>query len=219
MLIKESWEIALIKELKAPYMKELRLFLKGRYSETTVYPKKENIYDALNHFDLKNTKVVIIGQDPYHGYNQANGLAFSVSNGVDLPPSLRNIFKEIESDTGIRNSSGDLTKWAKQGILLLNTTLTVEKGLPLSHQNRGWEKFTDKIIETVNDNLTDVIFLLWGGKAKLKARLINETKHKILTAPHPSPLSVYRGFYGCKHFSKINEILINNNKKPIDWRT
>tara|TARA_R110002049_G_scaffold122342_4_gene277182 strand:- start:570 stop:1232 length:663 start_codon:yes stop_codon:yes gene_type:complete len=215
----ESWKNALKHEVQQGYFKKLRLFLNDRYAEATVFPKEELIFYALNQFNFNETRVVILGQDPYHGENQAHGLAFSVLKETPIPPSLKNIFKEIESDLGIVNTSGDLTPWAKQGVLLLNTTLTVEEGKPLSHQKQGWELFTDKIIKLISDELENVIFILWGAKAISKTDLINQNKHFVLTAPHPSPLSVYRGFYGCKHFSKTNEILKSIKKTPINWKT
>jgi uracil-DNA glycosylase len=215
----KSWNSKLGNELNLPYFKSLISYIDQRYKSAIVYPKKELILNCLNHFDFEKTKVVIIGQDPYHGENQANGLAFSVQKNQTLPPSLKNIFKEIESDLGIINSSGDLSPWSKQGVLLLNTTLTVEKGIPLSHANKGWETFTDHIIKTISNDLNGVIFLLWGNKAILKKKLIDGKDHLILSAPHPSPLSVYRGFYGCKHFSKVNLLLEKVHKTPINWQT
>ncbi len=220
MVIKnESWSEVLRDELNSTYFKHIKEDVLNKYKTEIVYPQPQNIFNCLNYFDFSETKVVILGQDPYHGINQANGLAFSVPTNTKLPPSLKNIFKEIEQDLGIVNTSGDLTPWAKQGVLLLNTTLTVTEGIPLSHQDIGWERFTDQIIKKLNDNLTHVIFVLWGAKAQKKQPLISKKGHLILTAPHPSPLSVYRGFYGCKHFSKINEFLESFNKKPINWRT
>lgn len=183
----------------------------------TVYPPKEQVFRALDLCPIDQTKVVILGQDPYHGPNQANGLAFSVNRGVPLPPSLRNIFKELKDDLGIENRTGDLSRWAKQGVLLLNTVLTVEEGSPGSHSDLGWEKFTDDVIRALNDRKDSLIFVLWGSKAKTKETLISG-HHFILYAPHPSPFSAHKGFLGCRHFSLINKILADKGKRPIDWR-
>lgn len=181
-----------------------------------IYPPKYHVFRAMELCPLDKVKVVILGQDPYHGPGQANGLAFSVNKGITLPPSLRNIFKELESDLRIKNTYGDLTSWAKQGVLLLNTVLTVEEGKPGSHYDIGWEKYTDNIIRHLNKK-EDIIFVLWGSKAKAKKLLIDEEKHYILESAHPSPLSC-QGFFGCRHFSKINDILVSINKKIINWR-
>lgn len=183
-----------------------------------VYPKNSEVFNALTFTPLEAVKVVIIGQDPYHGPNQAHGLCFSVKEGVPFPPSLQNIFKEIESDIGTPPPmSGSLERWAKQGVLLLNAVLTVEQGLPGSHKNFGWERFTDEVIRAVNNHRKGVVFLLWGAFAQKKGELIDKNKHFILEAPHPSPLSASRGFFGCKHFSKTNEILKSKGLEPIDW--
>ena len=181
------------------------------------YQKKNRVFAALNKTSFNNTKVVIIGQDPYHGLNQANGLAFSVNKGIKQPPSLKNIIKELSSDLNISSGEIDLSNWAKQGVLLLNSTLTVRKNQAGSHKNKGWETFTDKIITKIAKHKKEIIFILWGKQAIKKINHIDTSKHFILQAPHPSPLSSYRGFFGCKHFSKTNKILKKLNKKPIKW--
>lgn len=215
-LIGNSWDIVLDKEFRSEYFKNIVYFLVEEYKKYDIYPQKENIFKALQLTDYENVKVVIIGQDPYHGPNQAHGLCFSVPEGVKLPPSLQNIYKELANDLGITiPKSGDLTKWAKQGVLLLNSVLTVRRGTPKSHQNIGWEKFTDSIIEALNRKHTPIVYLLWGNDAKSKGRLIS-SKDYILQAAHPSPLSAYNGFFGCKHFSKTNTILRKLNLKEID---
>ncbi|MGQ8364851.1 uracil-DNA glycosylase [Glaciecola sp. 1036] len=185
-----------------------------------VYPPKEDVFNAFKYTTPDNLKVVIIGQDPYHGPNQAHGLCFSVKKGNKIPPSLRNIFKELENDiTDFSTPShGDLTAWAKQGVLLLNTVLTVRNGEANSHKGRGWEKFTDAVISAISEHLSGVVFLLWGSPAQKKSQLIDASKHAILKAVHPSPLSAHRGFLGCKHFSQANQILTQTNRQPIDWR-
>lgn len=214
-----NWEDIINIEKKKPYFKQLENFIEEKYSTTTVFPKKEDIYKAFELTQFKDIKVVILGQDPYHGANQAQGLAFSTSANIKNPPSMQNILKEIHSDLGKKSicEDGDLTPWAKQGVLLLNTILTVEEAKPKSHHNLGWEVFTDNIIKYISDNYKDTLFILWGSGAISKTKLIDTKKHHILTAPHPSPLSSYRGFFGCKHFSKANEILINLKKEPILW--
>lgn len=189
------------------------------YDTKTIYPPKEYLFNALKLTSYKDTKVVIVGQDPYHGEYQAHGLSFSVQKGVKLPPSLQNIFKELNSDLGIKPSlDGDLTNWAKQGVLLLNAVLTVEKDKAASHRNLGWELFTDYIIKTLNKKDEPVVFILWGNFAKEKAKLITNPKHYVIMSPHPSPFSAYTGFFGSKPFSKTNEFLLKNNLKPIDWK-
>ena len=217
--VNNDWKSYLEREYTKLYFKNLQLFLNNEFSNKTIFPDKENILATLKYTSLKNTKVVILGQDPYHGFNQANGLSFSVSTGLKIPPSLRNIYKEIESDLAINmTNNGDLTSWANQGVLLLNTVLTVREGEADSHQKKGWEEFTDLIIETINREKEKIVFLLWGSKAKKKTKNIDRNKHFVLEAPHPSPLSSYRGFFGCKHFSKTNDYLIKNGKKPIEWK-
>lgn len=190
----------------------------NEYDIKTIYPPKDYIFNALKLTNYENTKVVIVGQDPYHGENQAHGLSFSVQKGIKLPPSLQNIYKELESDLGIKpRLDGDLTGWAKQGVLLLNAVLTVEKDKAGSHRNLGWELLTDYIIKVLNKKDTSVVFILWGNFAKEKAKLITNPKHFIIISPHPSPFSAYSGFFGSKPFSKTNNYLIKNNLEPIDW--
>ena len=216
--ITKNWYELLKEEFNKPYFKELQEFLTEEYNARTIYPAAENIFNALNYCKFEDVKVVIIGQDPYHQPGQAHGLSFSVQDGVALPPSLKNIFKEIEDDLGITPiNSGNLIRWAKQGVLLLNTVLTVRHDQPNSHKGKGWENFTTKVIELVNSKSSPVVFLLWGANAKAFEPLIDKTKHYVLKAAHPSPLSAYNGFFGCKHFSKTNEILEKNNLKAIDW--
>ena len=214
-----TWEDIIDLEKKKDYYKKLKEEIDKRYETTTVFPEKQNIFKAFFLTKLDNLKVVILGQDPYHGFGQAQGLAFSTPANIKNPPSMQNILKEIQSDLGKKSicEDGDLTPWAKQGVLLLNTILTVEEAKPKSHHNLGWEVFTDNIIKYISDNCEDTIFILWGSPAISKTKLIDRKKHHILTAPHPSPLSSYRGFFGCKHFSKTNEILLNLKKEPIIW--
>lgn len=193
--------------------------LDQEYSTKTIYPAKENIFAAFNLTPFEKVKVVIIGQDPYHGPNQAHGLCFSVQPGVKIPPSLANIYKEIESDLHIKMPShGYLKAWAEQGVLLLNSILTVEAGKPMSHKNLGWEQFTDHVIDLINEKKENVVFMLWGAPAQAKAKNVDPQKHFILKSVHPSPLSSYRGFFGCKHFSQCNEYLISKGIKPINWQ-
>ena len=214
-----TWEDIVDLEKQKDYYKKLKEEIDKRYETTTVFPEKQNIFKAFYLTKLDNLKVVILGQDPYHGFGQAQGLAFSTPANIKNPPSMQNILKEIQSDLGKKSicEDGDLTPWAKQGVLLLNTILTVEEAKPKSHHNLGWEVFTDNIIKYISDNCEDTIFILWGSPAISKTKLIDRKKHHILTAPHPSPLSSYRGFFGCKHFSKTNEILLNLKKEPIIW--
>ncbi len=217
--LEKSWENKMKKEFEKDYFSILNQFLKQEYKEQTIFPEKKLIFNALNSTPFNKVKVVIIGQDPYHGKGQAHGLSFSVTEGIKTPPSLVNIFKEIESDLKINNhGKGDLTKWAKQGVLLLNATLTVRENTPGSHQNKGWEQFTDQIISTISEERKDLVFLLWGKFAQNKAKLIDKNKHHILMSSHPSPLSSYRGFLGCKHFSECNNILKRDNKTEINWQ-
>lgn len=216
--IGNEWDVLLKKEFEKDYYIELRKFLVREYNTKTIYPPAEDIFNALKYTSYSDVKVVILGQDPYHGFGQAHGLCFSVKRGVTPPPSLKNIFKELESDVGFKiPNHGCLTDWAKQGVLLLNTTLTVEEGKPNSHKGRGWEIFTDKIIELLNMHEEPVVFMLWGGNARAKKSLITNDRHLVLETVHPSPLSAYGGFFGCKHFSKANEFLKSNNITPIDW--
>ena len=213
-----DWDDILADEWQKPYYLELRKFLKQEYSTQTVYPNMEDIFNALKLTSFKDTKVVIIGQDPYHGFGQAHGLCFSVKKGVVPPPSLKNIYKELHSDIGFQiPNHGELTSWAKQGVLLLNNVLTVREGLPNSHKGKGWEIFTDRVIGELNKKETPVVFLLWGANAQKKAEIITNPKHYKLMTVHPSPLSASRGFFGCRHFSKTNEILQKNRINPINW--
>lgn len=214
-----TWEDIIDLEKQKDYYKSLEKEINKRYETTTVFPEKQNIFKAFSLTKLENLKVVILGQDPYHGFGQAQGLAFSTPANIKNPPSMQNILKEINSDLGKKSicEDGDLTPWAKQGVLLLNTILTVEEAKPKSHHNLGWEVFTDNIIKYISDNCEDTIFILWGSPAISKTKLIDRKKHHILTAPHPSPLSSYRGFFGCKHFSKTNDILKSLNKEAIIW--
>ena len=217
--IHKSWNSVLVKEFEQPYFESLVNFVKSEYATQACYPPGKNIFAAFDHSHFDQTKVVIIGQDPYHGPRQANGLCFSVKNGIPHPPSLINIFKEIESDLGVPYpKSGNLERWADQGVLLLNATLTVRAYQAGSHQGKGWEVFTDAVIRHLSDLKKDLVFLLWGGYAKRKAALIDAQKHHILTSGHPSPLSANRGlWFGNRHFSKTNEILSGLGEKPIDW--
>ncbi|MEN9464951.1 MAG: uracil-DNA-glycosylase [Pseudomonadota bacterium] len=215
-----SWKSEIGKEFDQDYMRHLRDFL---FSEKQlgkiIYPNNEFIFNAFNQVDFDKVKVVIIGQDPYHGEGQAQGLSFSVPNGMKLPPSLKNIFKEIELDLGVRMSGqGDLTPWAKQGVLLLNATLTVEQAKAGSHQNKGWERFTDAAIAALNAHRQGLVFVLWGGFAQKKGAVIDEYKHKVLRSVHPSPLSAHRGFFGNKQFSQINSYLLQQGQAPIQWQ-
>lgn len=218
MKIQNDWLNYIGEEFNKSYYLLLKKFLIEEYNNQVIYPKADDIFNAFHLTSFENTSVVILGQDPYHGINQAHGLSFSVKKGTRIPPSLNNIFKEINSDLGVEiPKDGDLTKWASQGVLLLNTVLTVRQGQAHSHKNRGWETFTDRVIESLNEKKDPVVFLLWGKPAQSKIKLIDKKKHFILTAPHPSPLSAYRGFLGCKHFSKTNKILESIGKKTIDW--
>ncbi len=213
-----DWDGILADEWEKPYYRTLREFLKKEYSSVRVYPDMYDIFNALKYTSFSDTKAVIIGQDPYHGPGQAHGLCFSVKKGVAPPPSLVNIYKEISDDLGVEMPShGELTGWAKQGILLLNTVLTVRAGQPNSHKDRGWEIFTDRVISELNRKSSPVVFLLWGANAERKARIITNPLHLKLSAAHPSPLSAYKGFFGCRHFSKTNAFLEKNGLKAIEW--
>ena len=217
--LNNSWGPILNPEFKKDYYLRLREFLKTEYQERIIYPSMYDIFNALKITSYDDVKVVILGQDPYHEPNQAHGLAFSVQDGVPFPASLNNIFKELENDLGIpRPKNGNLSSWARQGVLLLNTVLTVRAHAAGSHRGRGWEEFTTSVIKHLNEREKPVIFVLWGNDAKKKEEYITNPHHYILKAAHPSPLSAYNGFFGCHHFSKINEILRNNNEKEIDWR-
>jgi len=214
---RRSWYDLLKEEFEKPYFKTLQDFLAEEYSSRTIYPSEDNIFNALNHVPFEKVKVVIIGQDPYHEPNQAMGISFSVPEGVEIPPSLVNIMKEIHDDLGITcQKSGDLTRWANQGVLLLNTVLTVRRGQANSHKDKGWEKLTSEIIKKLGTRKDPIVFLLWGSYAQSFAPYI-ESQHLVLKAPHPSPLSAYRGFFGCKHFSKCNEFLKSHGMEPINW--
>ena len=213
-----DWDEILADEWKKPYYLELRQFLKKEYGAYRVYPDMNDIFNALKLTSFEDTRVVIIGQDPYHGYGQAHGLCFSVKKGVAPPPSLKNIYKELNSDIGMKiPNHGELTSWAKQGVLMLNNVLTVREGCPNSHKGKGWEIFTDRVISELNRKETPVVFLLWGANAQKKAEIITNPIHKKLISVHPSPLSANRGFFGCRHFSKTNAILRENGLQEIDW--
>ena len=216
--IEKSWQEVLQPEFDKPYFENLVGFVKQEYASRTIFPPAGQIFNAFNTCPFNNVKVVILGQDPYHGPGQAHGLCFSVNDGIPFPPSLQNIFKEISSDLGLQiPSSGNLTRWAEQGVLLLNATLTVRASQAGSHQGKGWEEFTDSVIKIISEKVENVVFILWGSYAIKKKALINTSKHCILTAPHPSPLSSYRGFFGCKHFSQTNTYLTSKGKTPIEW--
>ena len=218
-ILKNDWSPLLKGEFQKDYYKELRDFLKIQYSTKTIYPKKDDVFNAFHFTKYKDVKVVILGQDPYHGPNQAHGLSFSVNPGVKTPPSLQNIYKELHTDIGCYiPNNGYLKKWADQGVLLLNTVLTVEAGNANSHKKKGWENFTDKIISILNKREDPIVFILWGNNAINKKKLITNSKHYIIESVHPSPLSASRGFFGSKPFSKTNEFLISIGKTPVDWQ-
>lgn len=216
--IGNDWDERLKGEFDKEYYRKLRQFLIREYSQYPVFPDMHDLFNALKYTSFADTKVVILGQDPYHGVGQAHGLCFSVKKGVQPPPSLQNIFKELEDDVGIpKPPHGELTCWAKEGVLLLNTVLTVRAHEPNSHKGKGWEILTDRIITELNQKQTPVVFLLWGANARSKKKLILSPRHVILETVHPSPLSAYNGFFGCKHFSKANAILEKSGQAPIDW--
>jgi len=216
--IEPSWKKELDNEFQKPYFDSLRIFVREEYKKSKVYPPAKQIFAAFDHCPFDKVKVVILGQDPYHGENQANGLCFSVAPGIQVPPSLQNIFKEINSDIGSPiPKNGDLARWANQGVLLLNATLTVRENQAGSHQNHGWELFTDAIIRALAENKSKLVFLLWGSFAQKKGEMIDPKKHLVLKSPHPSPLSAHRGFFGNHHFSKTNEYLMLNGEIPIEW--
>ena len=213
-----TWNEILVEEMQKDYYQELQEFVKKRREEVRVFPEEKNVFRALELTPFESVKVVILGQDPYHGFGQAHGLSFSVQKGTLLPPSLRNIYKELQEDLGGELSTeGDLSHWAKQGVLLLNTVLTVEEGNANSHKGMGWERLTNRLIESLNELNHPVIFILWGKPAQDKEKLITNSNHVILKAPHPSPLSAYRGFFGSKPFSRVNDILIQQGQTPICW--
>ena len=213
-----TWNEILAEEMQKDYYQELQAFVQKRRAEVRVFPEEKNVFNALELTPFESVKVVILGQDPYHGFGQAHGLSFSVQKGIPLPPSLKNIYKELQEDIGGElPTEGDLSHWAKQGVLLLNTVLTVEEGNANSHKGKGWERLTNRLIESLNELKHPVIFILWGKPAQDKEKLITNSNHVILKAPHPSPLSAYRGFFGSKPFSRINDILIQQGQIPIRW--
>ena len=213
-----TWNEILAEEMQKDYYQELQAFVQKRRAEVRVFPEEKNVFTALELTPFESVKVVILGQDPYHGFGQAHGLSFSVQKGTPLPPSLKNIYKELQEDIGGEfPTEGDLSHWAKQGVLLLNTVLTVEEGNANSHKGKGWERLTNRLIESLNELNHPVIFILWGKPAQDKEKLIINPNHVILKAPHPSPLSAYRGFFGSKPFSRVNDILIQQGQTPIRW--
>lgn len=216
--IGNEWDELLAEEFKKDYYLQLRRFLISEYNSRTIYPPMNDIFNALKATSYSDVKAVILGQDPYHGAGQAHGMCFSVKKGTPPPPSLQNIFKEIQSELGLPiPPHGELTAWAQSGVLLLNTVLTVREGMANSHRGHGWEILTDRIIELLNERETPIVFLLWGGNARAKAKLINNPKHLVLQCAHPSPLSAHNGFFGCGHFIKANEFLQSNGIEPINW--
>lgn len=218
-MIENDWLEVLRPEFKKAYYKDLFCFIKDEYSKNVVYPPADDIFNAFHSTALKDVKVLLLGQDPYHNEKQAHGMSFSVLPGQEIPPSLQNIYKELQADCGCYiPDNGYLKKWADQGVLLLNTVLTVRAHQANSHQGRGWEEFTDAVIRAVNEIDRPVVYFLWGRPAQSKISMLNNPKHLILKAPHPSPLSAYRGFFGCRHFSQANEFLIKNGLEPIDWQ-
>lgn len=217
--IGNSWDLLLKEDFESESYQKLRAFLAAEYRTRRIYPDMHDIFNALKTTPYEDVKAVILGQDPYHGPGQAHGMCFSVKEGVPAPPSLVNIFKEIETDLGIVNTSPYLVPWAKQGVLLLNTVLTVREGQPNSHKDKGWEVLTDSIIRKLNAREQPIVFILWGGNARSKKSLITNRQHLILECPHPSPLSAYAGFFGCRHFSKCNDFLTKHGIQPIDWHT
>ena len=219
MHIGNEWDALLADEIRKDYYLQLREFLKQEYSTYRIYPPMEDIFNALRHTSYSDVRAVILGQDPYHGAGQAHGMCFSVRKGTPPPPSLQNIFKEIKAELGYDPPShGELTAWADSGVLLLNTVLTVREGQANSHRGKGWEKFTDRIIQLLNERQQPIVFLLWGGHARSKAGLITNPNHLVLQCAHPSPLSAYNGFFGCGHFVKANEFLVQHGMQPINWK-
>ena len=214
-----TWNEILAEEIQKDYYQELQAFVQKRRAEVRVFPEEKNVFNALELTPFESVKVVILGQDPYHGFGQAHGLSFSVQKGIPLPPSLKNIYKELQEDIGGElPTEGDLSHWAKQGVLLLNTVLTVEEGNANSHKGKGWERLTNRLIKSLNELKHPVIFILWGKPAQDKEKLITNPNHVILKAPHPSPLSAYRGFFGSKPFSRVNDILMQQGQSPIRWK-
>lgn len=215
-----GWKSVLLPEFSKPFMTDLRTFLRQQLkAKKLIYPQPQEYFAAFNTTPFQNVKVVILGQDPYHGPGQAHGLCFSVRRGVAVPPSLVNVYKELAADVGFKiPNHGCLTSWAEQGVLLLNATLTVEAGKAGSHQRRGWEEFTDAVIKSLNEQKKNLVFILWGSYAQKKGDIIDRKKHLVLTSPHPSPLSAHRGFFGCRHFSKANAYLQKHGMKPINWQ-
>lgn len=216
-MFNKNWDIYLKEEVEKEYFQNLITFVKQEYKNKIIFPPSKDVFRALKLTDYDNVKVVILGQDPYHGENEANGLCFSVSNNVKRPPSLENIFKELKNDLNISKENNDLENWAKQGVFLLNSIMTVEKDKPLSHKEKGWELFTDKIISLLNEREKPIVFILWGNYARSKKKIITNPNHLILESPHPSPLSAFRGFFGSKPFSLANNFLEKNNIKKIEW--
>lgn len=218
-MVHNDWWPWLQNEWSQPYFKKLAAFIHEEYAHKEIYPPKQQVFAAFENCAYEDVKVVILGQDPYHEPHQAHGMCFSVNPGIQIPPSLQNIYQELHDDIGCYiPNNGYLMPWAKQGVFLLNTVMTVERGRANSHAGKGWETFTDHVIARINDKDTPVVFLLWGGNARRKAPMINHQKHLVLECAHPSPLSAYHGFFGCRHFSRTNDFLVKNNMKPIDWQ-
>lgn len=216
-MFNKGWDIVLKEELQKDYFKKLGVFVRSEYKQKVCFPQYKDIFNALRYTDYDDVKVVILGQDPYHGVDEAHGLSFSVRDNVKRPPSLANIFKELEDDLGIKKENNDLTEWAKQGVLLLNSIMSVVKDRPLSHKDKGWEIFTDNIIRLLNQREKPMVFILWGSYARSKKQLITNKNHYVIESVHPSPLSAYNGFFGSRPFSKANNFLINHNIEPINW--
>ena len=216
-MINKKWDMVLKEDFESPYFEKLGIFVKNEYKHKIVYPEYKNIFNALRYTDYDDVKVVILGQDPYHGDKEAHGLSFSVKEGIPMPPSLRNIFKELKDDIGVNRTQTDLTDWAKQGVLLLNSIMTVVKDTPLSHKDKGWEIFTDNIIKKLGEREKPIVFIFWGSYARSKKELIKNKNHLILESVHPSPLSASRGFFGSKPFSKTNTFLEKNGMNKINW--
>ncbi len=216
-MINKKWDIVLKEDFESPYFEKLGIFVKNEYKHKIIYPEYKDIFNALKYTDYDEVKVVILGQDPYHGEHEAHGLSFSVKEGVPMPPSLRNIFKELKNDIGVDRTQTDLTDWAKQGVLLLNSIMTVVKDTPLSHKDKGWEIFTDNVIKKLGERKKPIVFILWGNYARSKKLLIKNKNHLIIENVHPSPLSASRGFFGSKPFSKANQFLEKNGMNKINW--